>query len=268
MKFIDTLLEAVSTKVLNPQFIEDVQKEKRYNERFRLMPDDPITAKILGKDARVVDISYGGLALHVPGKHLPKAEAFKNATEIEVISLDKSMKCPSVNVRDVTINEMGAFVAYEFRHKEADSLIFMKEIIEPIYNGKSIYQVAQEKLAEPYSLPNWKVYRGDGPTDILAEYDEEQTNIIKLLMTFTFNGACHEVLYRDGKISTNQIDKGICDGHDFEQAGNGKKSAKADRTIIKECLAIILGIEPDIREDLEGFVSTILGWFAKGKKAA
>jgi hypothetical protein len=79
MKFLDTLMEMVNTKILTASMIEQFQNERRYNERYSLMPDDPITAKILGKDARVVDISYGGLALHVPGKRLPKEEAFKNA---------------------------------------------------------------------------------------------------------------------------------------------------------------------------------------------
>jgi len=266
MKFIDTIMELVNSDNFSNKLYAQVQKERRYTERYSLMPGDPITAEVLGLSANVVDVSYGGLALHIPGKRLPQAEEFKNADTITVTALNGVMTSQVVNVRDVRITEMGVFVAYEFRHQSPETLIFMKEIIEPIHTGLSLFEQSADKGHTPYNTENWKTYKGEGPTNILAEFASDGETLLRTLVTFIYEGTVYQLSFEGHKIQTAQIN--LKDGFDFDTFADAKKHKNPLPEVILACLSIFLGAEAPIRNDLSELISTLLGWVSKDKKVA
>lgn len=239
--------------------MDQVQKEQRYHERHPLVPGDPLTASLLGGiNARVIDISYGGILMQASGSRLPSEDQFRAASEMEIHHLGRTRLCCVVSVRNISVFENNAMLAYEFRHQAAESLLFLKNIIEPIRNGGSLVKLSSENLKEPYNSPEWSCYRGDGPIDVIAEFDENRTHLLRVIMTFRHESQYFEVAYDGGKIKTSMTDE-LPDQQDPGAVCQlVKQTSKIDPEIIAHCASIMMGFNPEIREELGGFVSSVM----------
>jgi hypothetical protein len=264
------ILDNLTGSKLSKEVLEDVQKELRYHERLPLVPGDPISVVLpSGHTARLVDISYGGVLLHVSGSRLPNEEAFRAVEVLTLEHMGKTNECHVVSIRNINIFETGAMVAYEFRHQSAESLVFLKHIIEPMRFGKSLSKLSPEFLKEPYNGENWACYRGDGPTDVLAEYSDKGDVLERLIMTFREEARYLEVRYKGGKVTTAKTEKTI-DAHGDVGAASAlvKQTAKIDQDILRSCAGIIMGFDSEIREELSEFVATMFARIERNKKTA
>jgi hypothetical protein len=105
---------------------------------------------------RLVDISYGGIALEVSD-----VENAKKLREFRLHAIDRSITIPAKFV-----HQRGTFVGYSFVHETAAALIFLRDVIENLKNGSTMRPLPDSSVKAEFNHVGAEIWRGDGPSDL------------------------------------------------------------------------------------------------------
>lgn len=224
--------------------LETLTEDGRLHERFAVHGDGIAVLELEnGIRGAIRDVSYGGMAVAFPPDvELPPQTPEPN--QVKLLILDRVCVCRAVMVR-LLPKAHGIYVGVSLRHDSADSLIFLRDLIEPLRCGKSLTLVPTALRQERYRSAEWHVARGDGPTDLLLKAPNKGS-IEDALMTFRSGDTYQELSMRDGQIKTG---KTISKSDSPQLLGSQMGSTSSiDRKVLHQALCILLGVAPNIRE--------------------
>ena len=179
-----------------------LKKDERLHKRIKIA--DPTFASLtIGETCSlgIIDLSYGGIAALVPAAlNLPKVSAPIACIQI----LDRSIAIRLALRRTVSLNATQALAAFAFLHENPDSLLFLRDAIEPSHIGESITLIAPTLRQERYHHPDWHCFRGEGPVDLLLRCEPDSVKPAEFLLTFRIQENYWDLGYRNGQLSTGR----------------------------------------------------------------
>ena len=98
------------------------------------------------------------------------------------------------------------YVGFCFNHSSPDTLVFLREVIEPMRYGRSIEELNREFRSDQYQSNDWHCFRGDGPVDLVFQ-SNANGGVSEALMTLKVGDYYHEVGFQNGKIWTAKSQK-------------------------------------------------------------
>lgn len=139
----------------------------------------------------LLDLSYGGLAVHTNGQKIPLNKYF----DAEIRILNKTQR-----VQIKFLYQIGDKVGGCFNHDHHGSITFLVEIIQFIEFGRSLLAVDRKYLKETYQNENITYYRGQGPTDLVVKkLDPHQLDVF---ITYKLDESYRTFEFRSGEIRT------------------------------------------------------------------
>lgn len=230
-EFAESLSEVASSQNPTATPVRTGPREKRRFNRVVPQHVDLVTVTFSnGSKAFVSNISYGGFACATS----PYFPDFSKSAEQEVtISIvARSHRCPMSH-----IHSLGGVSAFALHHHGPDTLLFLREMLEPMRQGSSLVRVPDEILKEKYLKGRWTYLRGEGPTDIMLRPGPDGT-LVEALMTLHRDKAYQEVRYEHGVLSTGiAIDSNESSGYASSRMTSHQKS---DPVILHHAACILL----------------------------
>jgi hypothetical protein len=184
--------------------LESLNKDGRLHARYVVHGDGIATLKLdNGLSGIVKDISYGGMAVRFGQETQALQEGLPSSLRGTLHLLDQSVKCRLSPVRVVSQNSKVLFVGFSLHHEGPETLVFLRDFIEPLRCGRSMAALPTDLRQDRYRGPEWSCYRGEGPTDLLVKSlrDDE---IEEGLLTFRINEAYCEITYKNGVLKTGR----------------------------------------------------------------
>jgi hypothetical protein len=185
--------------------LEEVRKEMRSQSRYPVdLNDDATVIMAGGWEGRIIDISYGGIAVSFSASKCDLTMSVPVMSSCKLEILGKAHQFQLKTVRTIPNGKDTLYVGFCFEHSAPDTLIFLREIIEPIRNGRSLEELSSEFKSDQYKDKNWHCLRGDGPVDIVLMTDESKTKVVEALLTLKSGDSYYEVGIRSGKLWTSK----------------------------------------------------------------
>lgn len=155
----------------------------------------PITAEPVSWG--LLDLSYGGMKLALSKTEIEKlADTTPDQIYTCLICLPDH-KIPA-SFRIVHCSRSRLQAGCSFEHTTSDTLIQLREILEPLKTGASLRQTDRKMLNQKYASGNWYIYRGFGPTDFSVRLDQANRRILELLVNVRILETYWEISFIDG----------------------------------------------------------------------
>lgn len=185
--------------------LEAVRKEMRSHTRYPISFFKDTSVSISdGWCGSIMDISYGGIAVRFDSDRCDFSKSIPVLADCELSILGEHHKFQMKTVRTIPHSKEHLYVGFCFNHSSADTLIFLREVIEPIRHGRTIEPLGQDFRAERYRGKQWHCFRGDGPIDLIFQTGTSGTSIVEALLTFKSGDRYFEVGYQNEKFWTSK----------------------------------------------------------------
>jgi hypothetical protein len=240
MGFLDTLKSLLSS---DPSSKDGSSKsnsgdyalssELRLHARYFVLTSDLASLEITATGAKgnIKDLSYGGILAEFKDSWLNHPGiSDKNSIEAKLTFLDQSTP---VFVQVVHEKNGGQLVGLSFIHKNIETLVFLREVLENLRIGSTFYPLntSHTKATESGTT----VYRGDGPCDL--QIMEKDGKIQKALLTFR-GGSTYFEMKLEGDVVTTARSK----NEDQKVAAQMEPSPKGvDPSILRSAIQLLLG---------------------------
>lgn len=201
LKGIFKKADGQSTAPGGDEGLEDVRKEMRMHTRYAISFHRNAIVRVNDTwVGRIMDLSYGGAAVKFEFPDKVPSEALNLDNEVEIDVLGHRQRFQTKSVRTIPHGERTCYVGLCFNHATPDTLIFLREIIEPMRQGLSLDSIPMSLRAEKYKDTSWNCFRGEGPIDITFKLDSDR--ITDGLVTFKMTDRYFEVAITDGVLRT------------------------------------------------------------------
>ena len=220
--------------------LETLNQDGRLHARY-VVNGDGIAALQLenGMTGTIKDISYGGMAVRfaaagqVPDQTLPKI------LKGTFILLDQRVECVLSPIRVVSQDSRVVFVGFSLHHERPETLVFLREFIEPLRCGKSLAPVAAEMRNERYRGAEWSCFRGDGPTDLILRASADGATVEEALLTFRVMDSYCDLTFKGGRLKTGRmLDKDP--SGTLSVGGRMASTVQMDRGILRQSIYILM----------------------------
>lgn len=232
-----------------PKEIAALHNDGRVHARYLIHGEGVARLSLdLGLEGVVHDVSYGGMAVRFGESQKVDFPAQLPANCKATLSvLDRSVRCSLQPVRHVPQNGKALFVGFAMQHESSETLIFMRELIEPLRCGKSLVALDRTMRHERYQSEDWSCLRGDGPTDMLIRTRPDAT-LAEALLTFRFAESYCELSYKDGVLRTG---RSVSAHRSSVTLGSGMASTDSmDKAILQHAVFILLGAPTTCRQQV------------------
>lgn len=210
--------------------------ERRVHKRFDL--DNSLCARLVlggGSEFVINNLSYGGFLLDIAelsANQRPGLPKVGEKTEALLKILGRSVK---VEFRAVYVSPKN--VGASFVHSDMHILVFLREFLDRLSQGSTFLRVDKTILKDKFQAGNWCYYRGEGPTDLVIDFDEAAQRLNGVHLTVPFGERYYEIILDKERLVT-------CKGpvsSNFYSAGSFPDN-EPDRDIIRIGLCIMFGI--------------------------
>lgn len=136
--------------------------ESRIHERYNLSCPDAMT--ILSETNvtyDVLNISFGGFA----SSKVHDNEVIFTGGQKAIIQFMGLQSDAIIH----KVYQGRHYIGFRFEHKDANTLIFLREIVENLRIGATMRSLRKEFLTEKYKSDMWICMRGDGPSELEIE---------------------------------------------------------------------------------------------------
>ena len=159
--------------------------------------DNPLPVNVDQRSARLIDISYGGMKLALS---ISESQKFAATTPEQIYSCLICLPDQKIaaNLRIIYCSASRQQAGCSFEHADNNTLIQLREILEPLKTGESLRQTDPRMLNEKYASGNWFIYRGYGPTDFSVRLDEGHRSLVELIVTMRTLETYSELSFVDG----------------------------------------------------------------------
>lgn len=238
----DSAPEAAAMKEL-----ETLNKDGRLHARYLISGEGVARIELENGMAGIVkDVSYGGMAVKFELKDATTPTKIPDPLRARLHLLDRSIECVMALVRSVhPPGQQTLYAGFAIRHESADTLIFMRDLIEPLRCGKSLTALDQSMRHERYKSAEWSCLRGDGPTDLIIRLTKDSLSLQEALLTFRISDSYCEVSFQNNTLRTGRM-VGI--GNSKMTVGSQMASTTdVDLTVLRQSICILLGAPPASR---------------------
>ena len=179
-------------------------KDGRMHARMRLH-DDTVATLTLPNHliGRVVDISYGGIAASFTRAKSPLQDSVQCEGSLKILGASTALLVTAIRV--VTYHGDATLVGFCLHHQAAGGLLFLRDFIEPSRCGESLALIAPELRQARYQGSEWHCWRGDGPTDLIAQTQPGTGALREAILTFRLNKTYCELTFKEGVIQVGII---------------------------------------------------------------
>lgn len=185
--------------------LDAVRKEMRSHTRYPISFFKDTTVNLQeGWTGSIMDISYGGIAVRFDSEKCDFTKTIPVLADCELTILGSKHKFQMKTVRTIPQNTGHMYVGFCFNHSSADTLIFLREVIEPIRHGRTLEALGEEFRATKYRDKSWHCFRGDGPIDLLLQTTTSGYGLVEALLTFKTGDQYFEVRFQNDKLSTSK----------------------------------------------------------------
>ncbi len=221
-----------------------LNKDGRLHARYVLYAENVGSLRLeSGLTGIVKDVSYGGVAVRfdvTPDDRRP-IEGELGAT---LTLLDREIRCRIKPVRVVKQNA-SIFAGFQIVHEKPDTLVFLRDFIEPFRCGKTLMSIQDHVRNERFKGQEWTCLRGDGPTDLILRRGED-SHMAEAMLTFKTMDGYGEVTFRNGLLRT---------GRTVKQKDNFVQSMGAliaqtdapDAALLRHAICILAASPSDVR---------------------
>jgi hypothetical protein len=210
-----------------------------------------------GLVGEVRDVSYGGMAVRFDfGRESMKAPPLMGEVIGDLGAFDLAVRCRMTTVRIMPLDGNAAMIGLAFKHDHAASLLFLREVVEPLRWANTFVELAKDASAERYRAPEWRVFRGEGPTDLAMRVNAAGV-VDEMMLTFRLGRAYREVTLQNGALKTG-IGQGRGD-HPTRQGELMTTSPASDAQTLRLAGIILASTPSPAREQLAPVVARIEG---------
>jgi len=249
--------------------LEALARDQRLHARYMINDEGLVRIHLSGLVGEVKDVSYGGLAVRFDGEALPKTLPPPLTGRLQL--LDRSVDCKLATIRIATPSPRTLFAGLALLHETPDTLLFLREFIEPMRCGKSLLALGPEMRHERYQGKEWTYLRGDGPTDIILKTSTENQTIEEALLTFRNGNTYYDLSLKGGHLRTSHTtDKNDAPGA-IDVAARMTVPTEIDKTTLRHAVYILMSTPPAYRKATQPLLNHILAALqiaAKSKDAA
>jgi hypothetical protein len=236
-----------------------VHSNKRAYDRYDVSQKAAVNVFLENNiEAKVVNISYGGLAIDV--KAPPPTQSIPDSLSGKICIFDQSIQTSFKVCRKVKRTDGSLFLALTTIHEQPESLIFLREFIELYRSGMSLAEISPKGINPRFKSGNWKFFRGDGPLDVWVRQSPDFKGIEEALIVFKIGSDYCEIQWREGQLSTS---KEMRDESSPMHVGSQMASTRElDLRILRLGLNCLAGSGPVVArivEPLYGLIYTKLG---------
>jgi hypothetical protein len=168
--------------------------DKRAYDRYRPRDRDALAVDFGdGTRAEIRDVSYGGFAARMaaPSQNARAEDGCK-------IRLDAWGEVAWGRASLVYVADgVSAFVLH---HETPDVLLFLRNFIERLRQGRTLSVIAKDNLNPPYNEATWTCLRGEGATEVRLHTDD-RGRLVEAVLTATDRGDEMEVTFRHGRVA-------------------------------------------------------------------
>ena len=150
------------------------------------------------------------------------------------------------------------FVGCTFVHDTAETLIFLRDVIEPLRCGKTFSLLPEDMRNERYIGPQWACFRGDGPTDLLIRVKKETNELEEALLTFRFGDSYREVSFLDGRIKTGKSTQKPGESGGLVASSQMASNLDVDKVVLRHGAFVLVGAPQQYRKQIEPMLRLIL----------
>lgn len=228
-------------------------EELRLYSRYNIPTCCPATFKIKKTEVSGVisNISYGGLLVDY-GSDVKEPSAYsEDPLEVEIEILGEKTTA-FVNYVHTYQNE--SVLGYCFQHKNVETLVYLREILERFRIGASLRTPPTDMIKPMYRGTGWTCMRGEGPTDFT--YRSKTASPSEFLLSFREGEYYNEVRLYQGKLSTATSTDIDGTSSQMNPSKNG-----LDENIAKKGVEILIGASNNL--DKNENISAIIDMIAK-----
>ena len=209
--------------------------ELRLHSRYFVLSSDLACLELVsnGMKGTIKDLSYGGALVKFPDSWDAdlKNHAVKSF-DAKLTFLDQTC---NTYVHLNHVRSDGNLVGLSFVHRNIETLVFLREILENFRVGSTLEPLNPSILKEKHSKPGALVYRGDGPCDLIVQEAGEKIES----MFFTFR---HGLTYYELKFENEIVSSARSSSEDQREAPKMEPSPDGvDLVILRNAIQILLG---------------------------
>lgn len=202
MGFVKSLVQFVKGDSLKDQVAsENSSSDKRVHGRFRLGEFDCL--KVIASDGQtglLQDVSYGGFAV-IPPKGFESS--FSRDGVYTLSFFNQTCRCQAI-----LVNQRAHTYGFSFLHSTPNTLIFLRNVIEYLKAGDSMTTIDKSLVNTKYKSPDYAVFRGFGPSDLILQLTGQSGKLDKGIINFLRDGIYREVSFQDGQFKVFEPDTG------------------------------------------------------------
>jgi hypothetical protein len=247
--------------------LEVIRKDMRSHTRYPVSFNGEATVTMTGGwIGAILDISYGGIAVSFESSKCDLSQSIPVMPTCTIEILGRSQPFQLKTVRSIPNGKDTIYVGFCFEHTAPDTLIYLREIIEPIRNGRSLEELSSKHRSEQYKGENWYCFRGEGPVDIVLQTDGSKAKVVEALLTLMSGENYYEVGVQGEKIWT-----GKSTGSSNSQMMGGARmipTPTPDVSVLRKAFLILASAPVKSTETVRPLLDTIAGSIREQSKSA
>lgn len=233
--------------------LETVRNEMRMHTRYSVSFHKNAHFKI-GNDwiGRVMDISYGGLAVKFEQTGASGSLPLEGSADVNILGI--SQRFDVKTVRTVPQQNGTVYSGMCISHSSPETLIYLREIIEPMRQGLTIDMISDEVRAEKYRGEGWHCFRGEGPVDLVFLLTKEN-EVAEGLATFKVADFYYEVAIQNGTVRTAKSAEKS--GQALAVGAKMVPTARPDPAILRRAFLILASAPAPVAEKSAAFLAAV-----------
>ncbi|MDA9950937.1 hypothetical protein N9D31_00035 [Oligoflexaceae bacterium] len=187
----------------------------------------------------IVNLSYSGISVDFPKEDIEKIHEYFSLQNDEW-SADLKIGHEVLKAKLAPVRQIGRKAAFTFIHDTAETLVYLREVLEPMRIGSTIRPVSGF-AGDEWRKMNFRM-QGESHSEIELSVDE-RGQLSKGRVTFSSQGCLNEVTLENQKLD---IGTAVID---FASASPNTDPILINKKIVRQSLFILLGFENNIISD-------------------
>ena len=237
--------------------LRELSQDNRIHVRYMFQGDGIAHITLENGTAGLVrDVSYGGIAVRFETSQGAPPLSKETTGRMHVLDRDIPIRfCP---VRIASQNAQYLFIGCTFVHDTAETLVFLRDVIEPLRFGKTLALVPVDMRNDKYRDPQWSCFRGDGPTDLIIRSKKETNELEEALLTFREHNGYREVSFSGGRLKTGKSTQRPGDSAGMLAGAQMANTNDLDKQVLRHAAFTICGAPQQYRKQVEPLLRLVL----------
>jgi len=221
------------------QELASLNKDGRLHARYVLQGEGIAAIEVDGMQGVVKDISYGGMAVRFQSDKGNLPTTLPATVSGRFTLLDQQIAVKLTPVRLVLQNPKVLYAGLMMQHESSDTLVFLRELIEPLRCGKTLAELPAAVRHERYKGSEWTCLRGEGPIDLILK-TSANGELEEALLTFRIAQQYCEITYKNGRLSTGRMVDRTGDGGKMQMGSQMAATSEVEKPLLRHAVYILM----------------------------